>query len=527
MNRSTTPRTVAIALAVIFSAGCKTEFNPEDDADADTTADPSGEEGVAQECGNGDAEGTEECDDGANGVADDGCTDGCTYSCHSDAECDDGLGCTDDVCVASTHTCDHDLLGIGVECRPAGHPVCNPAEYCDGASQDCPGDGFAIEEEPCEDGDPCTTVSECDGAGLCIPVPPAPTAIAAGGSHACVLTPAGGVKCWGSNLVGQLGMGDYDEITTAIQVVEMTEGVTQISADYEHTCALEGGGSIRCWGDDDHGQLGDGTVGGDGYVPAAVAGLPGPAIQVSAGGYHTCAVLGTSEVSCWGDNGYGQLGSSLATPADGPVLVPGLTGVTQVSAGGYHTCARTGTGDVLCWGDNSSGQMGVPAITSSSTPLPVEGLPSGQVLEVATGDWHTCALLSGHDVMCWGDASYGQLGNGDEDASATPVGVIGLADGASRIFAGPLHTCVIGLGGQSWCWGTNSCWVLADDVISIAYAPIQVEELAGTVSRIAPGGDMTCAIEDGWAECWGCSTYHQLGSGTDYQGPVPVRVCGL
>jgi len=176
------------------------------------------------------------------------------------------------------------------------------------------------------------------------------TAISAGGFHACALQNTGIVKCWGANLSGQLGNGNKASSASAVDVTGLA-GVTTISAGYKHTCAVLNTGEVKCWGSDQSGQLGNGGSDFDSSSAVTVTGLSG-VIALSAGYDHTCAVLNTGGVKCWGGNSLGQLGNNSTTDSGTTVNVTDLTGVTAISAGYQHTCALLDTGGVQCWGSN-------------------------------------------------------------------------------------------------------------------------------------------------------------------------------
>src|SRR5438034_8413581 len=220
-----------------------------------------------------------------------------------------------------------------------------------------------------------------------------PTAVAAGGFHACMRLPDGTVQCWGRNYSGQLGNGDGNLTNSSVPVTArgLTTATSVVTGD-SHTCALLGDGTVQCWGVGDSGQRGDGTFNNISTVPVAVVGMGGAghltnAVAVAARGYHSCALLGDGTVWCWGRNQDGQLGNGIPLPAppgtqcpsswcsSTPVRASGITGAAAVIAGGYHTCAvlmpdRTGQG----WGRRGDGQLGDGTRTSSSTPVPVGGL---------------------------------------------------------------------------------------------------------------------------------------------------------
>ena len=197
-----------------------------------------------------------------------------------------------------------------------------------------------------------------------------------------------------------------------------------IAARGSTTCAITGlTGTVRCWGDNSHGQLGNKTN-IDSLVPVTVKGLSG-ATAIATGGSHTCALVSGGKVSCWGWNVFGELGDGIYDNSNVPVRVTGLTGAIAIAAGYLHTCALLSGGTVQCWGYNAYGQLGDGTYNAgSNVPMSVSGMTGATA--TAAGGGHTCALISGGSVQCWGRNSLGQLGNGTPNSSSVPVGVVGL-----------------------------------------------------------------------------------------------------
>jgi alpha-tubulin suppressor-like RCC1 family protein len=304
--------------------------------------------------------------------------------------------------------------------------------------------------------------------------------------------------------------------TTTTLVPEVRE--VRVSSGSGHNCAIVPVGEVRCWGRNDFGQLGNGST-TDSLVTVAVSGLSG-VTQISAGSQHTCAVLESGEARCWGRNDFGQLGTGSASDSSPtPVAVNGLAGVTQIVAGHYHTCALVNGGEVRCWGQGIDGRLGNGATVDSSEPVAVVGL-SGAT-QIAAGGFHSCAVVSGGEVRCWGYNDYGVLGNGSTVKSSTPVAVSGLS-GVTQISAGSQHTCAVLEGGEARCWGWNNVGQLGNGAgRNFSLLPVTVIDIAG-VTQIAAGHFHTCAILSGGdARCWGSNNFGQLGY--RYFGGFEVR----
>ncbi len=249
-----------------------------------------------------------------------------------------------------------------------------------------------------------------------------PTAVAAGGSHTCSLVADRTLRCWGKGQYGALGNGAAVEADLPVTVKDITTATAVASGDSGFSCALLADGTVRCWGHNDQGQVGDGTT-SDRSVPVPVSGIT-TAIAISAGASHACAVLADGTVRCWGANVSGQLGNGSTSGSPVPVLAEGVADATAVSAASMQTCVVIEGGTVRCWGDNYFGSLGDGTTTSSSTAVVVQGVDTA--VAVAGGTGQQCALLLDHTVRCWGLGASGRLGNGGTTSSSIPVAVQGI-----------------------------------------------------------------------------------------------------
>jgi len=310
--------------------------------------------------------------------------------------------------------------------------------------------------------------------------------IAGGDFHACAIlapgTPdAGSVRCWGDNLVGQLGIGSTayygsDESPAAAPAVDLGPGRTAVAlaAGSNFTCAVLDDGAVRCWGGNSSGQLGVGstTTIGDDELPTAVppVDLGGRAVSIAAGGFHACAVLVTGAVRCWGGNGTGELGyGSTANVGDAgppaahaPVDLGAGRTAREVEAGLGTTCALLDNGTIRCWGYGGGGALGLgndESIGDDESPASVPPVQlGGRAIGLALGAYHSCALLADGSVRCWGPNGRGELGNGitaDIGDAATPDQgpPVALTAQAVEIAAGGYHSCARLRTHALQCWG--------------------------------------------------------------------------
>jgi alpha-tubulin suppressor-like RCC1 family protein len=361
--------------------------------------------------------------------------------------------------------------------------------------------------------------------------PTAYVAVSVAGEHSCALIDDGAVQCWGVNEDGELGDGTLVSRSVPTPVVGLTGPAIAVAAAQDYSCALIQGGGVQCWGVNNNGELGDGTT-DDSTTAVTVTGLAGPATAVSATGGTTCALITGGTMQCWGNNDFGEMGTGNTTDSLTPVSVTGLAGaVTAIATGQNYTCALITGGTVQCWGLNSSGQLGdgtSGSFNSNPTPISVAGL-SGAAIAVVASNGHTCALITGGTVQCWGRNSDGQLGDGTKVDRTTPVTVVDSEDdpltGVTAISASPQYTCAVIEDGGIRCWGDNGIGELGTGTTDDSTTAVPVVDLGGAALSVDGGFVSTCAfIEGGSIQCWGSNFDGNLGDGTTDDSLVPVDV---
>jgi alpha-tubulin suppressor-like RCC1 family protein len=364
--------------------------------------------------------------------------------------------------------------------------------------------------------------------------------LAVGGAHTCALKADGSLRCWGYNDYGQLALGNRnnvgdDELPSSRPPIDIPPGIKGLCAGAHHTCVLLDAGQIRCWGLNFNGQLGlnhNQNVGddpGERQILTDVA-LNASARQITCAGTHTCAVLTTGEVRCWGQGDSGQLGYGCAANiGDGTVTcaslndsVPLGTTVEQVDAGSFHTCALLSTGAIRCWGDNEYGQLGYGHMNNlgdNPNEVGTDISIQGSVAKIFAGGQHSCALMSDSSVRCWGRGLYGQLGNNAPDTLPSPPATAVLLGSAlaSDMTSEDHHNCAVLTTDRVRCWGRSSegqigygtTESLGDDAQDmIVDLPLQ------DIERAVAGGSHSCALSrSGEVFCWGRAMEGQLGYG--------------
>ena len=353
-------------------------------------------------------------------------------------------------------------------------------------------------------------------------------AISAGNNFACALLMDGSVKCWGQDDHGELGGTatsplPCDSVTCGGPTTVAGATGTSIAAGLGGACVL-GAGAVKCWGDNTNGQLGNGSTMSS-SSPVEVTGIL-DATAISAGDQTMCALISGGGVECWGAGVLGQIGNNMISNALVPTAPAGLGTAAAIGAGDGRSCAVVG-GAVYCWGDNNLGELGVDN-TGNYSDMPVVAMGVSGATAVTSGGFTTCALIDPNGtVTCWGDDTNGEVGTGA--VNSMPVSVPGASVGglssATSISSGVANfVCASTTGGSVYCWGSNSFGQLGNGGGSDSAIPVPVTGIS-TASVVAAGNEFACALlADHTVKCWGHNNDAQLGNGTTTDSATPTSV---
>jgi len=329
-----------------------------------------------------------------------------------------------------------------------------------------------------------------------------------GEQHACGIAANGTGYCWGTNILGSLGVTSPSSSSTPI-ALSLGGLPSLIVAGGIHSCAILADGTMRCWGQNFSGALGNGTTSGKASPPA-------PIIQdrqfstISSGRQKTCGLDSTGKAYCWGEGWeIDNMSGVRATPSEVPVA---LTFASISAENGQHACAVRGNGEAWCWGGSWDGQLGGGSTGSTSIQRAATSQPLSRI---STGNSHTCALSTANSVLCWGRGSDGQIGDGSNVQRLSPTVVSGFS--FTAVSSGDSHTCALTAEGVAHCWGRNSNGQLGDGSTQNRNRPTAVLTTLRFTS-INAGRDHTCGIAlspVGRVYCWGAGWDGRLGNGVN------------
>ncbi len=351
----------------------------------------------------------------------------------------------------------------------------------------------------------------------------------AGRGHSCAVALDGRAFCWGRNEEGQLGDGTVAERRTPTPVAGGLTFAAISTGDF-HTCGLTTTGQAYCWGLNQFGGLGDGSQSRR-LTPVPVSGGHIFA-SISAGGQNTCAITGDDVAYCWGAGFFGANGNGTQTNALTPVTVSGGHSFASITAGSQYACGVTTAGGGFCWGNNNSGRLGNGTTGNRLTPAAIAGDLTFSSL--STGGAHACGVTTSGEGYCWGGGGQGRLGNGSVATFLTPQLVSGSIAFA-QISAGGLHTCGVAVNGTGYCWGGNIDGSLGTGSQLSRSTPGVVAAghtwrsivASGIVSFPGGGSQFTfsCGVTvENQTYCWGSGDFGLLGNGStaDRLTPTPI-----
>lgn len=469
----------------------------------------------------------------------------CSDDAFEGLDCDDGDPCTlNDGCWS------RQCQGIPIDCYTPPADVCDSpttlqsfrspgmclAGACVYSSQRVPCSGGCVDSVcsvdlcagvTCDSPPPCHEPGWCS-EGVCqYPVVPGcggAVAIATGFESTCAIGPDAGVWCWG---IFSPALGDGHTHASSTPVRVLTSGPTvQLTTN----CALEVGGIVECWGLNNRGEVGDGT-----FTPR-----PAPVrVSFDAGvvrlsknfcaGEHRCAVLSGGQVQCWGNNEQGQLGDGTTVTRRVPTPVSGLpSDIVEVVTGDHHTCAVSATGGVWCWGEGLSGELGIGALVDAGVVTPTR-VPVNGARTMALSLESSCAAVDGGLLRCWGLNTEGELGLGSTgNPWFLPVSAIAAGGAFVELASGGYFMCGVRVNGSVWCWGYNANDLMGQmpSTPGVESYPVRVP-FDGGVRSISAGAGHLCGLRwDDRITCFGGNYWGALGNGgvlqTAQRGPVDV-----
>jgi alpha-tubulin suppressor-like RCC1 family protein len=354
--------------------------------------------------------------------------------------------------------------------------------------------------------------------------------VCVGTDHTCANTVDGRVLCFGYDGTGALGDGPADSSSKIVAVTGIADAMAVAAGESSFlqtfSCALSRDGRVRCWGGNERGQLGDGSnISRD--APVLVSEV-GDAVDLTVGYGFACVLRTTGGVACWGRNDRGQLGNAGSADSNVPVDVLGIAGAMKVvasprtAAGGTpslgHTCALLAGGDLWCWGSNDEGELGNDDQATFTSPVQVEGI--GAARDVGVGPIHTCVLLDDGSVSCWGSSAGSALGDGQYVGRTTAAPVVGVS-GAERLFTGGFFSCALASGALT-CWGLSDENQMLDSSL-LDGRTAKLVTPPEPAEQVSSNSETVCMLSQrGKLYCWGQNMRGEKGTGGTETHTLPV-----
>ncbi|MEM9468612.1 MAG: hypothetical protein AAF988_00450 [Pseudomonadota bacterium] len=347
----------------------------------------------------------------------------------------------------------------------------------------------------------------------------------------CATFSNGRVACWGENDNSESGLNDTTSPKLTLTEIKTLKGTKARASGGSFVCSLNDDQSIKCWGLNNTGRLGTGSLTSS-TVPLSVASNE-KYIDLAVSDEEGCALRTDGRVDCWGNNTSGELGLGDTVRRTVPTTVPNLSNIVSITAGKDNFCSLGSDRTVKCWGRNLEGQLGIGTTTSfESVPQDVAitdviDISSGGAIASSNNISGTCALRANGTVWCWGRNIHGQVGNGTSGTTSvnTPTQVTGITDAVDISRAGG-SACAIIDDGTIECWGLGSVGQLGQGTFSSSTVPVTVSNIDNAV-KLSEGSSSAhiCAVlTDGSARCWGSNDNGQLGNNATSSSNVPVDV---
>ena len=300
--------------------------------------------------------------------------------------------------------------------------------------------------------------------------------------------------------------------------------VIEVEGGHDFSCARKSDGSVYCWGSDGWGQLGTSSFSLDSPIARQVFDLD-DASDFCVGYQHACAVKSNGKMVCWGNGADDRLGFGNSLNQQSPVEVKNINTAVSCSLGHDHSCVKLSDKTNRCWGSANSGQLGNGQLDSNKMTIPVTVKGINTAIQISVGDGHSCAVLEGGTVSCWGNGLQGQLGIGVVGTRMNPTNVP-ITGTATQVSAGSNHTCILKSDGTVWCFGENGLGQLGNGSNIDSFTPVQAN--ITSVTQISSGSSYTCArTQSAKVYCWGHGSEGMTGLGNRLSISTPTEVSGL